>query len=176
MNPQLYGLSSAAWFSACGLPFEPSDIADARAYLDALGLPARMPVEPVASWEHAERIIRNPAWDVSWWEREEAERRALMRRCVEKLGEAAALESLSLAAGAEHEAIHGAAAVAAARAGVADEALVRAAAGAASMAANGLSLTRLAETGPEHLFVRKYALFEGGRWPLGIIAGVLHLF
>jgi hypothetical protein len=176
VNPQRYGLSSAAWFSGCGLPLEVSDLADARSYLESLGLSPRTPVEPVASWDHAERIIRNPAWDTAWWEREEAERRALMRRCSERLGDAAALESLSLAAGAEHEVIHGAAALAAARAGVADQALVRAAAGAASMAAHGLSLARLAEVGDQHLFVRKYALFEGGRWPLGIVSGVLHLF
>lgn len=176
MNPRLYGLSSAAWFSACGLPLEQTDLADAREYVEALGLSTRTPIEPVASWTHAERIIRNPGWDSSWWEREEAERRLLMRRCAERLGEAAALDSLSLAAGAEHETIHGAAALAAARAGVADQALVRAAAGAASMAAHGLSLARLAEAGESHLFVRKYALFEGGRWPLGIVSGALHLF
>ena len=176
MNPQLYGLSSAAWFSGCGLPLEASDRRDARDYLDALGLHARIAIEPVASWEHAERIIRNPNWAVSWWDREEAERRDLMRRCVARLGESAALESLSLAAGAEHEVIHGAAAVAAARAGMADQAPVRAAAGAASMAAHGRSLARLAGVPDTHVFVRKYALFEGGRWPLGIVSGPLHLF
>ena len=30
--------------------------------------------------------------------------------------------------------------------------------------------------GPEHLFVRKYALFESGRWPLGVVGGLFYLF
>jgi hypothetical protein len=72
--------------------------------------------------------------------------------------------------------IHGAAAPAASRMGVADPALTRAAAGAASMTAHGRALAQLAETGDAHVFMRKYALFEGGRWPLGIVGGVFHLF
>lgn len=176
MNPLRHGLSSAAWFSACGLPLEASDRRDARDYLDALGIHASVGIEPVASWDHAERLIRNPGWDVAWWDTEEAERRDLMRRCVARLGEARVLETLDLALAAEHDLLHGAAAVAAARAGVADQALVRSAAGAASMAAHGQALARLAGAPDSHVFVRKCALFEGGRWPLGIVSGALHLF
>lgn len=174
--PALYGLSPAAWFSAVGLPLDACEVDEAQDYLAALGMKRTPRVEPVASWAHAERIIRNPAWDVAWWEREEQERRELMARCFALLGEGAALEQLSLSAGVEHEVIHGAAAVAAARAGVSDAALIRAAAGAASMAAHALVLARLARAPEDHLFVRKYRLFEGGRWPLGLVGGTFHLF
>ena len=176
MKPELYGLSPAAWFSAVGSPLDPSEVEEARGYLAALGMGPGVRVEPVASWQHAERIVRNPAWDSTWWEREEAERRALMARCFEAHGEARTLDHLSLSAGVEHEVIHGAAAVAAGRAGVADPALVRAAAGAASMAAHGRVLAQLSGEGEGHLFVRKYRLFEGGRWPLGVVGGAFHLF
>lgn len=176
VKPELYGLSPAAWFSAVGLPLDASEVDEARGYLWALGLGEGVRVEPVASWDHAERIIRNPAWDDAWWEREEAARRALMARCFELHGEARTLDHLSLSAGVEHEVIHGAAAVAAGRQGVADPALVRAAAGAASMAAHGRVLAQLAGEGEQHLFVRKYRLFEGGRWPLGVVGGAFHLF
>ena len=169
-------LPAAAWFAACGLPLENSDLSDARAYLQSLNATAGTTIEPVASWEHAERIIRNPAWDTSWWEREEAERKVLLAQCVARFGEAETLDHLSIAAGIEHEVIHGAAALAASRAGVADPALTRAAAGAASMTAHGRALAHLAEVGETHMFMRKYALFEGGRWPLGIVRGVFHLF
>jgi len=169
-------LSSASWFAACGLPLENSDLTDARAYLYSLGAPAMTRIEPVASWDHAERIIRNPAWDTMWWDREEFERKSLLAQCMRKLGEVSALDDLSIKAGIEHEIIHGAAALAAARAGVADPALTRAAAGAASMAAHGRALARLAEAGDTHMFVRKYGLFEGGRWPLGIVRGAFYLF
>ena len=169
-------LSSASWFSACGLPLENSDLTDARAYLYSLGAPAMTKIEPVASWAHAELVIRNPAWDSMWWDREEAERKDLLAQCLRKLGEARALEDLSIKAGIEHEVIHGAAALAAARAGVADPALTRAAAGAASMAAHNRALALLADAGDTHMFMRKYGLFEGGRWPLGLVRGVFYLF
>jgi hypothetical protein len=174
--PALLGLSPAAWFSAVGLPLDACEVDEARDYLSALGLPMAPRVEPVASWEHAERIIRNPSWDGTWWEREEHERRTLLARCFALHGEGVALEQLSLSAGVEHEVIHGAAALAASRAGMSDPALIRAAAGAASMAAHGLVLARLAKAREDHLFVRKYRLFEGGRWPLGLVGGVFHLF
>jgi hypothetical protein len=38
------------------------------------------------------------------------------------------------------------------------------------------TLARLAGQGADHLFMRKYALFESGRWPLGVVAGAFHLF
>lgn len=169
-------LLSVGWFTACGLPLERSDIADARAYLDALGVHPSVRVEPAASWEHAERIIRNPTWDESWWQREESERKALLQRCIGRLGEAEAMTALDLGLSVDHELIHAAATTAAARLGVTDPSLVRAAAGAAGMAAHGLALARLAQATDDHVFMRKYALFEGGRWPLGLVGGVFHLF
>jgi hypothetical protein len=44
------------------------------------------------------------------------------------------------------------------------------------MALHAATLARLAGQGPDHLFVRKYALFESGRWPLRVVAGAFHLF
>jgi hypothetical protein len=44
------------------------------------------------------------------------------------------------------------------------------------MALHAAALARLAGEGPDHLFMRKYALFESGRWPLGVVGGSLHLF
>ena len=44
------------------------------------------------------------------------------------------------------------------------------------MALHGATLARLAGQGAEHLFVRKYGLFESGRWPLGVVGGVFYLF
>lgn len=170
------GLQTAAWFSACGTPLEYSDRSDARAYLNAMGMPESISILPVASWEHAERLIRSPSWDARWWDIEEAERRRLYDDCIAKLGETTVMARLSVASGVESEVIHGAAAVAAAQKGVADPALIRAAAGAGSMAAYTRLLARLADAAPDHLFVRKYALFEGGRWPLGIVSGALYIF
>jgi hypothetical protein len=37
------------------------------------------------------------------------------------------------------------------------------------------TLARPVGCGPDHLFMRKYHLFESGRWPLGVLRGAFHL-
>jgi hypothetical protein len=63
-----------------------------------------------------------------------------------------------------------------ARSGCADAALIRAAAGAASHAAYQARLARAAGAPPGHPFLRKYALYCGGRWPLGVYEGQFAIF
>ncbi len=55
--------------------------------------------------------------------------------------------------------VHGAAAIAAGRAGVATQ-----------------GMTLAAGAGSNHLFPAKYGLFAAGRWPLGVVGGKFHLF
>jgi len=168
--------SEAAWFSACGLPLEHSDITDARAYLDALGVHPSVRLEPVASWEHAERVLRNPRWDQSWWQREESERRRLASGCKSRSATSGPSAFLDIGIGPGHEIILAATMAAAARAGVHDGALVRVAAGAAGMAAHDLLLARSSGLGGGQVFMRKYDVFAGGRWPLGMLGSVFLLF
>jgi len=52
----------------------------------------------------------------------------------------------------------------------------RAAAGAAIHASYQYRLARAAGTGEEHPFVRKYGLFSGGRWPLGLYGDRFAIF
>jgi hypothetical protein len=165
-----------AWFACLGFPLAPADQRDARAYLSALGYDAGAEVQGVAGWREAERIIRDPAWDQRWWAVEEQAREGLMAQAKGRLGEQRLLERLTAATEFASEAIHGAAAIAAERDGIADAALVRAASGAATMALHAAALARLAGEGPEHLFMRKYALFESGRWPVRVVGGRLDLF
>jgi hypothetical protein len=176
LSPVLANHADAAWFACLGLSLAPADLRDARAYLEAVGYPPDTPIAAVADWERAEAITRDPDWDRTWWVREEDERERLMRAAQEKMGRDALLERLTAATEMASQSIHGATAIAAARDGVADAALVRAASGAATMALHGAALARLAGQGPGHLFVRKYALFESGRWPLGVVGGSFYLF
>lgn len=172
----LPNLADAAWFACLGLPLAPADEREARDYLDALGYPAQARICGVTSWKAAEAVARDPGWDQTWWAREEAERSRLMALGQEELGRDALLERLTAATELASQSIHGAAAIAAERDGVADAALVRAASGAASMTLHGAALARLAGQGPAHLFMRKYRLFESGRWPVGVVGGVFYLF
>jgi hypothetical protein len=114
---------AAAWFSALGEPLDEAERAEIDAYLAGLGL--RCPVHSVSSWQEAFDVSNRPA--PAWWAAEEAER-ARLEKSVQL--NAAEPEWLAL-----NEALHGAAAVAAARAGCSSAALIRAAAGAASYAA-----------------------------------------
>ncbi len=172
--------ADAAWFACLGLPLAAGDLRDAAAYLAALGYPPPTPIRGVADWPAALALTRDPNWDRRWWHEEQAERARLMRVAEQRLGRDALLERLSAGTELAGQAIHGAAAIAAAitsgRNAVADAALVRAASGAASMALHAATLARLAGQGPDHLFMRKYALFESGRWPLGVVGGAFHLF
>ena len=158
--------SPEAWFCALGEALGQAEEADIAAYLAALGLAARLPTLVVASWSQAAEIARTPA--ERWWSVEEAERARLER--VARL-DPADREWLALT-----DALHGAAAVAAARSGCADQGLIRAAAGAATYAAHQYRLARDAGAGDEHPFVRKYALFSGGRWPLGVYGDRFAIF
>lgn len=149
-------MSEGTWFSALGEPLGDAELSDIAAYLSGLGLTAQ--VHAVASWEEAAAVCGQRA--DPWWDAEEAERGHLEARATLSPADPAWLTL--------NESLHGAAAVAAARASCADVALIRAAAGAASHAAYQARLARAAGVVPAHPFLRKYALYCGGRWPLGV--------
>ncbi len=156
----------SAWFSTLGAPLGEGEEADIAAYLAGLGLAAKLPTLVVESWSQAAEIIRNPA--AQWWAAEEAERSRLEAR--------AKLDPADPAWLTLTDALHGAAAVAAARGGSADPGLIRAAAGSATYAAYQQRLAAAAGEGEAHPFMRKYALFAGGRWPLGLYGDRFAIF
>lgn len=148
----------AAWFSTLGAPLGRGETAEIEAYLSGLGLRATLPPLLVESWSQANEITHRPA--EGWWNAEEAAR--------ERLERTARLDPADPKWLALTDTLHGAAAVAAARGACADQGLIRAAAGAAIYASYQYRLARATGAGEEHPFVRKYALFSGGRWPLGL--------
>ena len=153
-----------AWFSALGEPLGEAERLEIAAYLS--GLAMHSPVHAVSSWKEARDICARPA--PAWWRTEDEERNLLEKTA--RL-DPADPEWLALS-----ETLHGAAAVAAARAGGADAALIRVAAGAASHAAYQARLARAAGAPAAHPFLRKYALYCGGRWPLGVYKGRFAIF
>jgi hypothetical protein len=166
--------STPAWFSRVGLPLSEADRDTARDYLSALGLPD-LEIAQTTNAADAERIMRDPDWDTRWWSREEAERKRLTAVASSKHGLRAALEALTLATEGHTEASFRQA-MASTVILPGGEALARAAAGALLMALHAHALAQLSECGDSHVFVRKYALFSRGRWPLGVSGGALHIF
>jgi len=147
-----------AWFNSLGAPLDEAERAEIAAYLRGLGLPAGLPVHAASSWGEANQFCRQPAG--AWWQAEEAERTRLER--------SARLDPANPEWLQVTERLHGAAAVAAARSGCSDAALIRVAAGAATYAAYQQRLAQAAGAPAAHPFLRKYALYCGGRWPLGV--------
>lgn len=171
-------LRLASWFAALGERLTQGERWDARAYLAELGF-ADAGVAEVKSWEEAAAIAKSPDWSRAWWDREEAERQRLLGLCGAIYPEHELMAALSRVMELASASTHGAAAIAASRAGVVDPALIRVAAGAAAQAAYQAALPVLAgnvagET--EHPFSIKFRLFEAGRWPLGIAGGSFHIF
>jgi hypothetical protein len=150
--------SDEAWFSSLGAPLGEAESADIAAYLRGLGLPSGLRVHAASSWDEAAGLCRQSAG--SWWQAEEAERARLERSGRLDPANAAWLQVT--------ERLHGAAAIAATRFGCADAALIRVAAGAATYAAYQERLARMASAPPTHPFLRKYALYCAGHWPLGV--------
>lgn len=166
----------ASWFAAVGEELTTAERWDARAYLAGLGF-ADTGVSGVVDWPQAAEIAKSPSWSREWWDREEAERTALLDRAAAKISEHELMSALSRVMELAASVTHGAAAIAASRSGVADQALTRVAAGAGAQAAYQAALAALAHEGTEeHPFSIKFRLFEAGRWPLGISSGVFYLF
>lgn len=168
------GLASRPWFARCGLALDRSEIADARAWLAGLGLDA-VPVERVASWRDAARLIQQPEWSREWWDAETAQAESLRHAATALLGEKACLEALTDVTEAA-AALRDRAAASLARAGLDDESLAKVAGGAAAQACHQRGLAILAGVDESHAFAAKFRLYAAGRWPLGIVGSAGFVF
>jgi hypothetical protein len=163
------------WFSVVGDELSGEDLANARGYLDALGFPDAE-VADVANWLDAEVAAHNPDWNPEWWEAEEQLRMALLDEATALHGEEAMVIALTHVTSTAADIVQNAAEISARRTGAGDEALIRAAAGAATQACYQAALVLAAGGEPDHAFALKFKLFESGRWPLGIVGNTFHLF
>lgn len=154
------------WFGRCGAPVAQAESALAQAWLAALGDAAS--IRFVADWREAADWLRTHRFADGYGEREDALRAELRRRAQALLGEAVLLARVTAATQPLVDALREAADAAAARAGGADEGLIRAAAGAAALAEHQCALARLAGAPAAHPFFCKHRLFARGRWPLGV--------
>ncbi len=175
IDPLARAVADLPWFVSLGAPLTGAEAADARSHVGGLGLP-ELPVVGVAGWEQARRAASTPPGEIDWWAAEERLRRGLLDAAASLHGKTVVLQALSRVMGAANEVALGAAAVAAARTGVADEEMIRAAAGAAVQAAYQAGLAQAGGHGEAHPFAAKLRLFAAGRWPLGVVDGRIMVF
>jgi hypothetical protein len=168
-------LSTASWFSVIGEALTPPEHADATGYMNCLGL-GDVAVGEITSWREAEACIKATDWNSGWWDTEDRLRLDLLARAEAQFGKAPMLEALSGISEQVSDVVHGAAAVAAARGGIADPGLIRAAAGAATLACYQAAVGAAADLATDNPFIAKYRLFEAGHWPLCVRGTVFYVF
>jgi len=164
------------WFFMLGEPLAISEQEQVRGYLQGLGLARETPIENVPDFDGAARVISHPEWDRRWWDAEQRERERLRAQATTRLGSGPLWQQLSQSTDHTITAPHGAAAIQAARIGCSDPGLIRAAAGALGEALYLAKLAELAGAASSHPFLLKRALFVGGHWPLGVLAGRFYVF
>ncbi|HVO13814.1 MAG TPA: hypothetical protein VMV26_01315 [Alphaproteobacteria bacterium] len=168
-------LRAQRWFAALGRPAEAADAELARTYLAGLGL-ADLALDWIERWRDAERVIRAPATAAPWWQVEEDARQDLLATIRSTATEPDYLVAMNRVVLAATEAVIGPAEAAAARAGIADPALIRVAAGAATQACHQAALALAAGAPEDHAFTLKFRLYASGRWPLGAVGTRFFLF
>jgi hypothetical protein len=168
-------LRTLSWFAAVGQALSASELREAQDYAAALGL-GELLIKEATDWRAAERATRDPHWDARWWQAEDAERLALLAELKTGSDPHALMGALTRATDEASSVVFGAASVAASRDGIADQALARVAAGAATQAAYQAALALAARRDDAHVFAIKFRLFAAGRWPLGIVDGTLYVF
>ena len=173
-------LAALSWFSSVGQPPTEAEAAEARAYLmgidaSAIDASAIGDIRWVADWAEAERVVRDPA-GADWWAAEARLQEATLAVLGPVAKSAAFVSALNETVHGVSDIVMGAAALAAARAGLAEQAVIRVAAGAAGETAEQVLALRLAGLAPDHPFEIKRRLYAGGRWPLGLVGGALVVF
>ncbi|GEM_PF-865263 len=168
-------LPRTTWFSAVGTPLDASERAACRRYLRGLGAES-CSIETVPSWYEAIERARKTSWWTTWWERERAEERALFAQAAAaaRSTEAVVLRLANLMQGSASLFLSPAH-LACARAGIHDDALANAAAGAAAQSLHQYGLAAIAGR-EDHPFAAKFRLFLAGRWPLSIGADAFYIF
>lgn len=166
-------LANVPWFANAGRSLDPELIDEAALYAEALGYPDAEVALP--DWDEVAAIAADPDLETRAVEAEIA--RALADEAAATVGPENVSAALNDAAAAIAKIVPARARARLAVLGLDDEAdtLIEAAIDAAYGSSQGALLVVLAVAEEDHVFARKFRLFERGRWPIGIIGHTLHL-
>ena len=156
-----------AWFARVGLPLDADEEAAVVELMHSMAPHTAVVAAALGSWAQAAAFVRAAERDSLTWDQEEEEREALWMRASEQRTEGEVLRLLDANLRGLDAEVRAAALAAVRRAGGVDVDVATEATGMALLAAHQSALARMAGEGPDHRFVRKFALFARGRWPLG---------
>ena len=174
-------LDRIPWFNALGEPLDADARQLAESYLDALGFPG-VDIAILVNWEDAADAAETLDWANPAWEAEELARADLTIRAMELMSEDALQVGLAVVAQKAGEVAKATMEQEAAIWDVADDAARNLAVGGAVQACHNAALALLVSASDpdfeaeNHLFARKLALFELGRWPVGVAGSSFNLF
>lgn len=163
------------WFARIGAPLDQEDRRDVQMILHRHGVETSADIVLLRNWYAAAAWI-NSEHSVAGWDDDEHERERLWLQLVLHMSESELLARLAATVEAAAPVVRTAVANAAAREAGLEPELIDTAAAAALLCLHQHALARLAGAGDEHPFLRKYALFARGRWPLGLNAGRYGLY
>ena len=164
-------VTNGAWFSRVGLPLESNERRHIAAILGAFDYGPDTPIDVAATWNDAAQVLRGQEWDNRCWDCEEEGRERLWETASERLTESELSARLTAMTGSMADPIREGAVNAAARAGITDTGLIRAATDAAALAGHQQCMAHLASAPAGHYFHHKFKLFVAGRWPFGVVDG-----
>ncbi len=176
IRPFVETLRRTAWFRDLGRPPRQTVRDQAQRYLDGLGFPD-VHLTPIADWNDAADAATSFDLESPAWEAEEQLRAALTVEAVDVLGEEVAELALTHMAAEAGPPVRSAIAEIAALWDIDDQAVINAAAGSAIQVCHFAGLTLITgRADTDHPFAAKFALFEAGRWPIGIAGSSFNLF
>ena len=164
-------VTNGAWFSRVGLPLKSDERRHVAAILGAFDYGPDTPIDVAATWNDAAQVLRGQERDSHWWDSEEEGRERLWETASERIIESELSARLAEMAESLIDPIREGAVKAAARAGITDTGLIRAATDAAALAGHQQCMAHLASAPAGHYFHHKLKLFAAGRWPFGVVDG-----
>ncbi len=176
IRPFVESVRRAGWFRDLGRAPNLALREQAQIYLDGLGFPD-VALAPIVDWTDAADAATAFDLESPAWEAEEQIRAALTVDAVDDLGEEVAEVVLTHIAAEAAGPVRSGICEAAALWDVTDQEVINAAAGGGVQACHLAALTLITGRAEDsHPFAAKFALFEAGRWPIGIAGSSFNLF
>lgn len=166
---------NAPWFRTIGEEPGRQQVRLAELYAVDMGFPDAMPAF-LGDWQEVSEAVLAHDYNSPAWEAEEQIRAGLAADLVELVGEDVATMLMTYLSEQLAPHLEEAAAEAAEHLRIDDEGFVTAMVGAGVQAAHMAAMVILCEREDNHPSARKYALFEEGRWPIGIIGNSVMVF
>ncbi len=163
------------WFGYVGQDLNKAICDKATTYLDTIGFPEASPAA-VENWQEAAYALETNDWNSPFWEVEQQLMAALSVEVTDSIEPELLEMVLAHVTSVASEYVGEGVMAAAARWGLDDEELMKAAIGEGVQACYQAALVIAAGVEDDHPFQLKFQMFEMGWWPLGVMGNTFNIF